>query len=67
MGGALAFLETPTGPPDPESQKTPKSDNNIIKGRKKNNTILFKIIPRMKFLFSNCLGDYSYSFQGCTE
>ena len=27
-------------------------------------TILFKIIARMKFLLSNYLGDYSYSFQG---
>ena len=30
-------------------------------------TILFKIITRMNFLFSNYLGDYSYSFQGSSE
>ena len=30
-------------------------------------TILFKIITRMKLLFSNYLGDYSYSFQGYSE
>ena len=30
-------------------------------------TILFKIITRMKFLFWNLLGDYSYSFQGSSE
>ena len=30
-------------------------------------TILFKIITRMKLLFSNYLGDYSYSFQGSSE
>ena len=30
-------------------------------------TILFKIITRMKLLFSNCLGRYSYSFQGSSE
>ena len=30
-------------------------------------TILFKIISRMKLLFSNYLGDYSYSFQGSSE
>ena len=30
-------------------------------------TILFKIITRMKLLFSNYLGDYSYSFQGSVE
>ena len=29
--------------------------------------ILFKIITRMKLLFSNYLGDYSYSFQGLSE
>ena len=28
---------------------------------------LFKIITRMKLLFSNYLGDYSYSFQGSSE
>ena len=31
------------------------------------NAILFKIITRMKLLFSNYLGDYSYSFQGSSE
>ena len=30
-------------------------------------TILFKIITRMKLLFSNYLGDYSYSFLGFSE
>ena len=30
-------------------------------------TILFQIITRMKVLFSNFLGDYSYSFQGSSE
>ena len=30
-------------------------------------TILFKIITRMKLLFSKYLGDYSYSFQGSSE
>ena len=30
-------------------------------------TILFKIITRMKLLFSNYLGDYSYSFRGSSE
>ena len=30
-------------------------------------TILFKIITRMKLLFSNYLGHYSYSFQGSVE
>ena len=30
-------------------------------------TILFKIIARMQLLFSNYLGDYSYSFQGSSE
>ena len=30
-------------------------------------TILFEIIARMKLLFSNYLGDYSYSFQGSSE
>ena len=30
-------------------------------------TILFKIITRMKLLFSNCLGGYSYSFQRSSE
>ena len=30
-------------------------------------TILFKIITRMELLFSNYLGDYSYSFQGSSE
>ena len=30
-------------------------------------TILFKIITRIKLLFSNYLGDYSYSFQGSVE
>ena len=30
-------------------------------------TILLKIITRMKLLFSNYLGDYSYSFQGSSE
>ena len=30
-------------------------------------TILFKIITRIKLLFSNYLGDYSYSFQGSFE
>ena len=30
-------------------------------------TILCRIIIRMKFLFSNKLGDYSYSFQGFSE
>ena len=30
-------------------------------------TILFKIITRMKLLFSNYLVDYSYSFQGSSE
>ena len=30
-------------------------------------TILFKITTRMKLLFSNYLGDYSYSFQGSSE
>ena len=30
-------------------------------------TILFKIITRMKLLFSNYLGGYSYSFQGSSE
>ena len=30
-------------------------------------TILFKIITRMKLLFLNYLGDYSYSFQGSSE
>ena len=30
-------------------------------------TILFKIITCMKLLFSNYLGDYSYSFQGSSE
>ena len=30
-------------------------------------TILFKIITRMKLLFSNYLGDYSYRFQGSSE
>ena len=30
-------------------------------------TILFKIITRMKLLFSNYLGCYSYSFQGSSE
>ena len=30
-------------------------------------TILVKIITRMKLLFSNRLGDYSYSFQGSSE
>ena len=29
--------------------------------------IPFKIITRMKLLFSNYLGDYSYSFQGSSE
>ena len=27
----------------------------------------FKIITRMNLLFSNYLGDYSYSFQVCSE
>ena len=31
------------------------------------NTILFKIITRMKLLLSNYLGDYSYRFQGLSE
>ena len=30
-------------------------------------TILFKIITRMKLLFSIYLGGYSYSFQGSSE
>ena len=30
-------------------------------------TILFKIITRIKLLFSNYLGDYSYSFRGSSE
>ena len=30
-------------------------------------TILFKISTRMKLLFSNDLGDYSYSFEGSLE
>ena len=30
-------------------------------------TILFKIIARMKLLFSNNLGDCSYGFQGSSE
>ena len=30
-------------------------------------TILFKRITRMKLLFSNYLGDYSYSFQGSSN
>ena len=30
-------------------------------------TILLKIITRMKLLFSNYLGYYSYSFQGSSE
>ena len=30
-------------------------------------TILFKIITRMKLLFSNYLGGYSHSFQGSSE
>ena len=30
-------------------------------------TIFFKIITRMKLLFSIYLGDYSYSFQGSSE
>ena len=30
-------------------------------------TIVFKIITRMKLLFLNYLGDYSYSFQGSSE
>ena len=30
-------------------------------------TIPFKIIIRMKLLFSNYLGDYSYSFQGSSK
>ena len=30
-------------------------------------TILFKIITRMRLLFSNDLEDYSYSFQGSSE
>ena len=30
-------------------------------------TILFKIITRMKLLFSNYLGGYSYSFRGASE
>ena len=29
--------------------------------------ILFKIFTRMKLLFSNYLGDYSYSFHGYSE
>ena len=32
-----------------------------------NSTILCKIITRMKLLFSNYLGGYSYSFQGSSE
>ena len=40
--------------PDRDSFCTPK-------------TILFKIIARTKLLFSNYLGDYSYSFQGSSE
>ena len=31
------------------------------------NTILLEILTRMKLLFSNYLGDYSYSFQGSSE
>ena len=30
-------------------------------------TILFKIITRMKLVFPNYLGDYSYSYQGSSE
>ena len=30
-------------------------------------TILFKTITRMKLIFSNYFGDYSYSFQGSAE
>ena len=36
-------------------------------GQEPSNTILFKITTRMKVLFSNYLGDYSYSFQGSSE
>ena len=31
------------------------------------NYIFFKTIARMKLLFLNCLGDYSYSFQRSVE
>ena len=44
--------------PPPQSQ---------FSGKKKAHTILFKIITRMKLLFSNYLGGYSYSFQGSSE
>ena len=33
----------------------------------KQHAILFIIITRMKSLFLNYLGDYSYSFQGSSE
>ena len=36
-------------------------------GEEKANTIPLKIIIRMKSLFSNYLGDYSYSFRGSSE
>ena len=38
-----------------------------IAHKKLMHTILFKIITRMKLLFSSYLGDYSYSFQGSVE
>ena len=37
------------------------------KAPKHNCTILFKITTRMKLLFWNYFGDYSYSFQGSSE
>ena len=36
-------------------------------GRALLTTVLFKIITRMKSLFSNYLGDYSYSCKGSSE
>ena len=52
--GATALQDTVLGP----ALRVPKTHAS---------TILFKIITRMKLLFSKYLGDYSYSFQGSSE
>ena len=41
--------------------------NTLIPQKLRGITILFKIVTRMKLLFSNDLGGYSYSFQGSSE
>ena len=50
-----------------EGVETPSSSQVFLGALEGGSTILFKIITRIKLLFSKYLRDYSYSFQGSSE